>query len=171
MLVSSTPTGRTPAAVAPASSPDSKRLPASAPAERLPVGAAHHHEAFEVGELAVEGAQQAAAHAAEELLVDARPAADELAADDLAEPFDQFRLGLAFAFRVLARAEAGVVGPGGLARDAGEVERLAHRHDRRERPAALRDRVAHEPVDLVGGRPRNTSPTLRPLSSPCTASG
>ena len=54
----------------------------------MPLGSARiDHKPFQAGELPVEGAQQTGAHAADQLAVDERPAADELASDEIAEAF------------------------------------------------------------------------------------
>ena len=88
--VSSTPTAGTPAAATPVEQPGLEGRArfglGGAHADRR---RAHHDEPFEPAELTVERAQQARAHAAEQLAVDQRPAADELASDNLAEVLEQ----------------------------------------------------------------------------------
>ena len=56
----------------------------------MPVGlGAHDDKPFQAPELSVEGAQQARAHAAEQLVVDELAAADKLTPGELAEAFDE----------------------------------------------------------------------------------
>ncbi len=124
---------------------------------------AHHDEPFKARELSVEGAQQARAHAADQLAVDQRAAADELAADQVAEAVRRGR-------RRWRAPRSGSPPPRG--RDFSQVERLAHRHDGRHLAAGLGDGGAHERVDLRRRIRRGTpAPMLRPASSSCTASG
>ena len=92
MPVSSTPTVGTRTAATPASRPDSNAALDfalfGAHARRL---GAHDDEPFQACELPVEGAQQARAHAADQLAIDELAAADELAADQVAEAFDELQ--------------------------------------------------------------------------------
>ena len=111
---------------------------------------AHHDEPFELSELPVEGAQQAAADAAEELLVHARPATDELPAGEFAEFVHQRRIG----------DERRVVGPGRHLRETGQIQRLAHRRDHRQIPTGPGDRFAHEAVHMIGGAAEEHQPDV-----------
>ena len=164
VLVSSTPTAGTPTAATPRSRP---RLEGGAwlrlfGAHVGRVGA-HDDDRVELPELPVEGAQQAPADTAEQLAVDELPAAHELPAGEHAEGFDQLH--------VDRRLRGRVVGPGRRGGDAGQVEGLAHGHDRREAPPAWVTAPRTSPSTLSEAPPRKTRPTVRPCSRPWTASG
>ena len=93
VLLSSTPT--TGDADAPATPADAARPRSASRASACfgvwPSGSARMTTSLPGAELPVEGAQQAAAHAADQLAVDCCAAADELAADERAEAFEQLR--------------------------------------------------------------------------------
>src|SRR5207244_9895025 len=111
----------------------------------------------------VEGAQQVTSYAAEELLADERSAGDELAAHERAELSDQFLALARQAVRAVHRfAERFVARPRSAVREAGEIERLAHRHDGRQIAARLRDRAAHEVVDAVRRAPQKDEADAAP---------
>src|SRR5207253_9283005 len=98
--------------------------------------------------LPVEGAQQAPSRAAEQLAAEREPAADELPAGERAKPLHELD---APAARGRGFGQRRVAGARRVARQAGEVYGLANRDHRDQVSTRLRDRVAHQPVDLVGG--------------------